>query len=545
MNKNIDSKIEVESFKDFLNEADESKDTVKENPDNKDSKADNKEEKSSDKEDTPVKLTPEEENKVDKASKDAGLDEKKKGILATVYGIIKKALLKYSRDTTGKYLDILMLGNFKDAIARIYKEDKASSYKPDEIKSKIEELDKNPSIQKSKKYKALDNRKDDNTSTEMAPDSLKFSALWYGGNGADSLKAIVTDLDKQISEIAKQAEEASKKLRSDLDKMKISNDDVTDDDIKNFGPVLVQMVTDKKKPDEIKKKAAEMRKQVKESFDSKLNTIKANNMLFESKVLITEDLKTELMLESIVSNKDYQDVIDRMITEGILSKSAGFIWDKMKKAGSKVVDTSKNAIEFSVKHSIMPILKLAGTATQIVLFGWGPAIILKIMDTIEQHGKEIRNSFERWSDMFKNSKGTIARMDFAIKNDSKKKYSLRYYVIDQVWRGINVTDQLKMPTKDFVKTEIESDYGKKFRDSLKKSWDPIFGVKNGSGKVDYAALFKNSKGLDVPDDQIKMLEDFGAQYDKIVKNCIESPVIDTQMQSMKTAMGKKDDTIIK
>ena len=56
MNKNIDSKIEVESFKDFLNEADESKDTVKENPDNKDSKADNKEEKSSDKEDTPSKI---------------------------------------------------------------------------------------------------------------------------------------------------------------------------------------------------------------------------------------------------------------------------------------------------------------------------------------------------------------------------------------------------------------------------------------------------------------------------------------------------------
>ena len=74
---------------------------------------------------------------------------------------------------------------------------------------------------------------------------------------------------------------------------------------------------------------------------------------------------------------------------------------------------------------------------------------------------------------------------------------------------------------------MNGENGKKFRDQLKKIWDPLFSDAKG-GKIDFEAHFKQAKGIDISDKQIKLYKDFADNYDTIVANCCTAPKIDTR-----------------
>lgn len=87
-------------------------------------------------------------------------------------------------------------------------------------------------------------------------------------------------------------------------------------------------------------------------------------------------------------------------------------------------------------------------------------------------------------------------MDFSLAGDEKAKYSMRYYVSDQVWRVLNLADQKKQVKLSKAKAFISGAEGEKFRKRLKEIWDPLFADSKG-GEVDFEALISQAQGIDV------------------------------------------------
>lgn len=86
------------------------------------------------------------------------------------------------------------------------------------------------------------------------------------------------------------------------------------------------------------------------------------------------------------------------------------------------------------------MLSIAGIATGVLIGGWGAQLALSAIYALERHGKNIKATFDRQFAAFKNSKGVIARMDFTLASKKDARYSMRYYVTDQVWRVLNMAD---------------------------------------------------------------------------------------------------------
>lgn len=98
-----------------------------------------------------------------------------------------------------------------------------------------------------------------------------------------------------------------------------------------------------------------------------------------------------------------------------------------------------------------------------------------------------------------------------------------------VWRVLNVSDQLKHPSKDYVKKIIDSDLGKKYRERLKQIWDPLFSDAKG-GKIDFVKLLEQAKSVKISEKALAAFKDFAENYNTISSNCIDSPKIDTRAQ---------------
>lgn len=79
---------------------------------------------------------------------------------------------------------------------------------------------------------------------------------------------------------------------------------------------------------------------------------------------------------------------------------------------------------------------------------------------------------------------------------------------------------------------LQSDVGKKYREFLQKVWDPLFEESKG-GKIDFEQLFTQAKDVQIPEKALKLFKQFAESYDEIKANCIESPKIDTRVQSTK------------
>ena len=494
---------------------------------------------------------PKEENTNDPADKDAsGLDEKKKKWYDGLKKIIGSAVKNYAKEKTGKWLNELFLGNFKDAVIDVYSSElKGKLDDEKEVDKGFETLKQSKDYKKALDDKALDSRKDDNTNAEVDEASAQIMALWYSKDNEENIGKALSEMVAEIQKVGKKLQEDTEKLKQELSKMKIK---LSDEEIANYGPVLFQMLNDKKSEDEIKKQIAALKKDIKESVQRKIIDKLGIMQLNESKFLITEAQKNQFLFEAVCKNDIIcEAVVQRLIAEGFFknmltkaknSKAAGALKDVTASLGKKMKDLGTKTLEGMTKYSVGPILSLAGIATGIATGGLGAELILKTMDIIERHGKKLRNTFERAYTDFANSKGVITKMNFSVKGDEKKKYSLRFYQKDLVWRMANLSDSLKHPNKDYIKQVLEGEVGKKYIAKLKKIWDPLFAESKG-GKIDFEQLLSQAKEARIPEKALKMFSEFAEQYDQISANCIESPKIDTRNQDLE--IGKKTGNAMK
>lgn len=451
-------------------------------------------------------------------------DAKKKE--SKIVKFITDAFNNYAADKAGDLLDELFLGNFKDAVIDIYKSQKASKMSEEELSKAMSDLKELPAYKRGKDYAELDNRKDDNTSAEVDKTTVKMWAMWKSKDKeADlgkTMSQIVADFQKSAQETEKQKKDLASKLKS----MKVK---ITDAEFDQFGPML-QKVVEEGDAKAVQKKIDELKGQLKESFDCHARRFINQKMLTEGTMLLTESEKQCILLDVLLESKEYQDAICQMML------NEGWLGDKIKSVGkaigNKLKDVGGKTVQILTKSALVPMLSLGSLSLSIFTGGWAAAGILKLMYIIEKQGKKLRNGFERAYTRYANSKGAIAEMDFAIQDKKDLKYAMRFYEKDLVWRVLNTSDQLKHPGKDFAKSIIDSEEGKRFRETLQKIWDPLFSEAKG-GKIDFKAIFSQAKNVDIPDKYIDMYQKFADNYDQIKANCIDSPKIDTRTQSLK------------
>ena len=327
-------------------------------------------------------------------------------------------------------------------------------------------------------------------------------------------------------------ENEQKTAVAEIKKLKIK--DITDEDIANFGPILSQMIKDKKSSDEITKKLKELRSGVKESINKQISILKNKALLTESKFILTEKIKNELTIKALCERQEFQNlVVEQLINEGFFGKAFDKFTSKISdKVKQKIKDFGAKTIKTITSKTTSAILSLGGIALSVATGGWAATLALKAIYAVERHGKVLRNAFERQYTRFANSKGIITEMNFSLKDKKDSKYAMRFYVKDMVWRVLNLQDQLKQPDLNYSKEIVNGEEGKKYRQQLAKIWDPLF-ASNKGGKIDFVELFKQAKELNIPEKQLKMYQDFAENYDKIKANCIDSPKIDTRTQSLK------------
>lgn len=444
-----------------------------------------------------------------------------------IWNTLKKPLKSFAANKAGDLIDEVLLGQFKDSMMDIYKKEKLDGLDEDGLKTEFEELSKDSSFKQGTEKSKLDSRKDDNTSTDIDDKSLKYEAIWFSKEKDTNIAKILSELVADIQNQAKQIEEQQKELEEKLKKMKIAG--LTDEDMKTYGPALKQLVDQNKSAKDIAKALEKMKKEVKESYDASIRGLMMRSKMLNESFVLTEDMKNVAMTNALLESQQFQKLIyEKMLNEGILSSLGSLA----KKAGSAVKDFGAKAIKAVTNKSLQGILSLGGIATGILTGGLAAELVIRAMYAVERHGKVLKNAFERQYKRFANSKGVFAQMDFKIVGQEDSGYSMRFYSKDMTWRVLNTKDQLKQPSLKYSKEIVDGEIGKKFRDQLKKVWDPLFSEAKG-GKIDFEALFKQAKGLDIPEKPLKLYKDFADNYDTIVANCCTSPKIDTRAQSLK------------
>jgi hypothetical protein len=479
-------------------------------------------------------------------------EEKKNKILE----FIKQAAASGSDAMIASTLDNLTLGNFREALCDIFKDKFLKGKSEAEIQDINKKLTELPAYKKAEKYQANDNRKDENTSTDIDESSVKCNAMFYSNkkddNIVDILKKLSVDIQKQAHENQKALEDTKAKVK----KLGLAN--VTDSEVDAFGPIIAKMIADGKSKEEISKEVDKLKGEIKESFDNRIREFKYKKVLTEGNIVITETQKNYLMLESIVSQDKYIDAITyQLLQEGFFDTVKGLTKTAIKggkaaikgaagltkAAYGKLPEKFRNKIA-SIKDAVLekirdgalaPILKIAGITTMVLTGAWGIGLLIAVLMLIDRYGKQLKAAFEKQWTRFANSKGVITQMDFAIKDKPDLKYSARFYVKDMTWRVLNVSNQLKHQTKDFAKAILTSDIAKKYIDKVNKIWDPVFGKQDNGKPIDFATLLSSSKEVKFNDKQIKLLTDFQSQYDTI-KSALNKPQIDTRDQSMKDAV---------
>lgn len=508
---------------------------------------------------------------IEKSTKE--LDEKKQGIFRKVLGVLGKMLNTASDSLLATNLEDFTLGNFREAVTEIYKK-KLSKMSDEDLQKEADALHSSPGYDKADKKSKLDSRKDDNTNTEIDESSCTYKCQFYSTKDEDNLLKQLNTLTTEIQKQAASMAEAKKKLAAEIKSKKIEG--IGDGEIDAFGPTISNMLKDGKSPEEISMKVLELKSGVKESYDIKVRKFTRSKLLTEGKVLLTEKQKNIFLMEAIVESDWYADDMARwLISEGFwdkvkatakvtgaLAKKAAKMGIDVAKAGAKtgadlakaawnqvpqkfrdkIKDMSEKALGALKDGALAPILSIAGISLLVVTGSWGIALILACMTLISKHGKYLKAAFDKHFEAFKNSKGVIAQMDFNIKGHEDLKYSMRFYIIDQVWRVLNLNNQSKTPSLDFAKAIVKSGPGTKFTQEIIKKWDPVFSKDKG-GKIDFKQLLSQAKDVQFSEAELKLLEDFKGQYDKTVA-AINKPAIDTRSISTKNAL-KQDvkDTI--
>ena len=481
----------------------------------------------------------------------SGLDDTQKTKFKKVCAFLGKMLNSASDSLIASNLDDFTLGNFKEAVCEIYKKQKLSKMSESDLEKEAETLHNSPGYDKADKKSKLSSRKDDNTNTEIDEKSTTYKCMFWSKNPQENLLKQLETLTIEIQKKAKSLSDSKNELKSEIKSKKIEG--VSDGEIDAFGPMIKQMIDAGKSPEEISKKVSEMKTGVKESYDRKIRKYTNHKLLTEGKCIITEKQKNVFLMESLVESDEFIDSMTQyLINEGLfdgikkMAKATGKLAKKAVKSGAELAkaawskvpekyrnmikDLSEKALEKLKDGALAPILSIAGIGVMVVSGAWGIALILACMTLISKHGKYIKASFDKHWDAFKNSKGVITQMDFNIKNNPDLKYSLRYYIIDQTWRVLNLRNQSQTPSLNFSKAIIKSAIGQKFIKEIIKKWDPVFNKDKG-GKIDFKDLLSQSKTLNINDKQLKLLSDFKLQYPKTITS-MTKPAIDTRAVSM-------------
>lgn len=494
---------------------------------------------------------------IEAAAKEAGLDEKKKGWFIKSMSFLGKMLNSAADSQIASNLEDFTLGNFREIVCDIYKK-KLSKMSEDELTKEQETLHKFPGFEKAAKNADLSSRKDDNENTEIDESSAKCNCLFWSKDPNENLLKQLSNLTIDIQKEADKLAKSKEKVKQEIKSKNISG--VGDAEIDAFGPMIKKMIDDGKSADEISNEVSKMKTGVKESFDRKIRKFTKHKLLTEGKCFITEKQKNIFLMEALIESDQYIDGLAYyLISEGLfdgiknLGKATGQLAKKAVKGGAdlakaawskvpdsfkqKLKDMSEKALGALKDGALGPILSIAGITLMIATGSWGIALILACMTLIAKHGKYLKASFDKHWEAFKNSKGVIARMDFNIKDNPDLKYSMRFYILDQTWRVLNLRNQSKTPSLDFAKAIIKSNIGQKYTKALTDKWDPVFNKEKG-GKVDFKQLLSQSKDLKLDEKQLQMLDDFKKSYDKTVA-AINKPQIDTRAVSAKDAMTKK------
>lgn len=427
----------------------------------------------------------------------------------------------WAKNKTGRMLDELFMGNFKDAVVDILGKKIESD---DDARKMFDALKNNDDYKKAKERRQ--SRK--SSGAEIGePQDMKFNVMWYDG-GDESV-------GKRLGEIVRQIQAAGKKLEDDMTelkkKLKAAGVKLTDEQIADYAPALFKLVNDGATDKELKNAVKSLGKTLNESMQARRRFIDQNARLARGFLMLEaacgNDFLMEALAERLVKEGFFGDVMSKIKN----SKTVQGIKGVAKKMSSKLADASKKGLQKFSKYSIGPILSLAGVGVGILTGGALAELAIKAMDIVERNGKGLRDSFNRAMSKYANSKGVITRMDFK-SEDGKNGYSLRFYMKDMVWRLINLEDQLKAPSKEQVKGVVDGESGRKYRDRLAKIWDPLF-QDSGSGKIDFQTLLGQAKDAGISEKALKLFGDFRDAYGQIKSDCIESPKIDTRAQKLK------------
>ena len=430
---------------------------------------------------------------VQKQLKDEAKKDGKNGkMYLKVAAALGKMLNSASSSMLGSMLDNFTLGNMKEAICDIYKK-KLESMSEDDVDKVGKELREMPEFQKAKKqYVDSGKRQDDNTNAEIDETTIECRCAWYSKKNDQNLLKILNELVIDIQKQAKSQDDQIKELKAKVKSMKI--DGVGDEEVDAFGPVIANMIKDKKSSEEIAKKVKSLKGEVKESYEGKIYRCKHRLLVEGKQPILTEAKKKQILLETICKNKTYQENLALyLINEGLMDKLKGMgaaVKNVSSKFTAKIKDASSKALEALKNGGLAPILKIAGIGLMAVTGAWGVALVIATMMLIEKHGKQLKYAFDYAWSSFANSKGVISQFDFMTKG-SKSKYSARFYAKDATWRVINVSNQNKHPNKDFAKAIVAGDFGKKFSNRAVELWDPVFSPDKG-GKIEFGELLKQN-----------------------------------------------------
>ena len=125
-------------------------------------------------------------------------DGKLKKIVTAVWNVLKKPLKSFAGTKSGDLIDELLLGQFKDAIIKVYKDKKLDGLSDEDAAKELEALQKDTSFKNGVEKSDLDSRKDDNTSTEIDTSKTSFYAAWHSKDKDSNVGKILSDIVADI-----------------------------------------------------------------------------------------------------------------------------------------------------------------------------------------------------------------------------------------------------------------------------------------------------------------------------------------------------------
>ena len=339
------------------------------------------------------------EKSLDKAA-DGEKDGKVKKALKAVGKMLGKILKSYATNKCCDLIDEMLLGQFKDAVIKIYQDENLGKMSDEEAAKALEEMQKDSKFKAGSDNSKLDSRKDDEESTDMDPKTCEFDILWYEPDKEQSIAAILNDLTVKIQEQAKKTQDEQKELVSKIKEMKL---DLKDEDVANFGPAIKTMIGNGMKAEDIMKEVKKMKGEVKESCARLKQEYISHRqkILGESRVYLTEAAKQKMFTQALLESETFRDaVVQQLIEEGWGKALLGKAFNKLSnvipdEAKKKMKDFGAKAVSTLTSKTLAGLVSLGGLGVSVVTGGWAATLALRAIYAVERHGKQLRNAFER------------------------------------------------------------------------------------------------------------------------------------------------------